>query len=74
MKRPTDDQLLTASEWLLTYEGSDQNARDCLAVAQWLDFLVDESVLREVAREHGLSVAEARRRLRRSRSVKANKI
>lgn len=63
MKRPTTEQLDTAVAWLNSNEGDNGEAERCKAVADWLEHQERETVLRNAAREGGISVKALRRKL-----------
>jgi hypothetical protein len=82
-KRPSDDDLRIAAEWLENYEGrtDDENA-PFLRVAEWLKQQVADRELRAIVRKtnaeikaaggtHGFSVKDLRERLARMKAEKA---
>jgi hypothetical protein len=62
-KRPTDQQFETAIMWLQSNEGDNEEATACCAVADWIEHLRTEDLLRQGARQAGVTVARFRKRL-----------
>jgi len=58
---PTVQQLETAAAWLDVNEGTDGEADDCAAVAQWLMHQARMLADRDIAREAGVPVRHVRR-------------
>jgi rRNA-processing protein FCF1 len=63
MKRPTEVQINIATAWLDANEGEGEEAEACKAVAEWINGLANDAMLREEARRAGVTVAALRRRL-----------
>lgn len=64
MTTPSADDLHTAAQWLEVYEGA-EDAEACRRVAAWLLAQADAAELRAACRAAGVSVAAARRAIRR---------
>lgn len=60
---PTDQQFEVATMWLHSNEGDEAESEACRTVAAWIDRYRNDAMMRNVAREGGVSVAELRRRL-----------
>ena len=69
MRRPSNDDLLTAAEWLDVNEGDVNESGGhekiaCHATAEWLRSLVDKNDevnrIKTIAKQAGVSVARAR--------------
>jgi hypothetical protein len=62
--RPSNDDLLTAAEWLDVNEGDDGEKESCHATAVWLRSLVDKSdetnAIKKIAKEAGVPISRAR--------------
>jgi hypothetical protein len=58
--RPSADDLHTAAQWLDVYEGA-EDADACQRVRAWLLQQADAAEFREVCRQAGVSVVQARR-------------
>jgi rRNA-processing protein FCF1 len=63
MKRPTEQQINIAIGWLDANEGEGDEAQACKAVAEWINAIANDAMLREEARRAGVTVAALRRRL-----------
>lgn len=63
---PTPNQLRRAAHWLEMNEGSDGEADDCNAVAEWLYRQADNADLRAMCRDAGVPVAQARAAIARA--------
>jgi hypothetical protein len=63
-QKPTLEQFETAIMWLQVNDGDKGEAEACSAVADWIEHLRDEERLKQIARQAGVSVPEARRRLK----------
>ncbi len=72
MKRPTQEQIYLAAEWLRINEGEEGEAEACEAVADWLEEQSEAQMIREIAREQGVPVATIRKRLSNFHSSKGN--
>lgn len=66
MKTPSPDLLRRTAEWLDASIGTDggEAEKDLDSVVAWLFDLATQNELREMCREAGIPVAEARRRLK----------
>lgn len=64
MKTPSIDDLHIAVQWLEIYEGA-EDAEACRRVARWLLKKSADMELKEVCREAGVSVTQARRAIKR---------
>lgn len=62
-RRPSDDALRTAAEWLDVNEGDEGEGDDCRAVADWLRRQIEEARVRKIARETGFPVKVVRKLL-----------
>ena len=64
MRRPSNEDLLTAAEWLDVNEGEEGEKEACHATANWIRNLVDQNdkdrIIKQIAQEAGVSVARAR--------------
>jgi hypothetical protein len=65
MRIATDD-LLLAAEWLDCNEGNDGESERCKRVADWLRKEAAERLVRNVARNHRISMQHARRAIERA--------
>ncbi len=61
MKRPNDDDLLCAADWL-DYNDGEESAK-CKRVADWLRATVEGNALRAMSRQAGIPVSLVRKRL-----------
>ncbi len=66
--RPTDQQFETALLWLQSNEGDAGEAEACQAVADWIERCRTQDMLRQTARQAGVSVVALRRKLAERRS------
>lgn len=64
MKKPTEDQLLIAAEWLRYNEGEDGESVACLEAADWIDSIVTEDAIRAAAKSSGIPAKDIRERMR----------
>jgi hypothetical protein len=60
---PTDRQFETAILWLENNEGDAEEAEACRAVASWIERWRADKMLKDTARQAGVSVAALRRKL-----------
>jgi hypothetical protein len=69
MKRPDNEDLLLAAEWLDENEGAPEEHEPMDRVAKWLRSLVDKEILTKavatISKEANVSHSEARKALRR---------
>jgi hypothetical protein len=64
MKRPSDEQIEIARNWLEHNEAEDHEGEACKAVALWLGHLQQELILRQEARKGGVPVSQLKRALK----------
>jgi predicted outer membrane lipoprotein len=64
MRRPTEQQIDIARNWLEHNEAGDHEEEACKAVALWLEHLQQEQMLREEARRVGMPVSQLKRALK----------
>jgi rRNA-processing protein FCF1 len=62
-KRPTTDQLDTAIAWLRANEGDQGEAGRCAAVADYLEAVEQDAMIKQAARKAGVPVSMVRKRL-----------
>jgi len=63
MRMPNDDEIDLAILWLQHNEGEGSEAAACKVVAEWLDHMKLERMIRSTARQAGISPSKVRRRL-----------
>lgn len=61
---PSKQEMETAIAWLLANEGAGGESERCAAVAFWLESRVEDTEMRDVAREAGVTVGALRRKMR----------
>jgi hypothetical protein len=60
---PDSNILGTAVEWLRNNEGDNGKHERCCYVADWIEYLENERMLRDEAKKAGVPVAALRRKL-----------
>lgn len=65
---PTDEQFEIALLWLENNEGVGREQDACRAVSRWIEAWRSNEMLRQTARQAGVSVAALRRKLAANRS------
>jgi hypothetical protein len=63
MRFPTTEQIDVAIAWLRLNEGNHEESGRCAAVADYLEWLECERMLRYEARKAGVTAAQLRRKL-----------
>ena len=54
MRKPSNDKLMLAAEWLLAYDSEAEEASDMVEVAKWLQFTVLAGEARSALRAAGI--------------------
>lgn len=60
---PTKESLDVAISWLRANEGDNGEAQKCQIVADWIELVERDDYIRRTAREMGVPVALARKRI-----------
>lgn len=68
MKRPTEEQIDIAREWLRSNEGDGEEGEACRAVEAWLTHLKTEHTVGMIARSAGVPRSKARAHLMKVRA------
>lgn len=66
IKRPTDEQIAVAIEWLNVNEGDQGEMESCLAVAAWLEEDAKDRMLKQESRRRGVPIKVAREAVRKA--------
>ncbi len=74
IKRPSREQIATASEWLSCNEGDGGEALACRAVAEWILAIDDDHQLRQKARQAGVTVTRLRRAITEQKQLRALRV
>jgi ornithine carbamoyltransferase len=76
-RKPSNEDLLTAAEWLDVNEGDSGEKEACHATAEWLRDLVEKldrqaaetNAVKKIAKEAGVPLAKAREALRAFKKI-----
>lgn len=63
MKKPNEDQIFIAIEWLRTNEGEDGEEVACKAVADYLEDMIIGRNLRRVSKDSGIPIKFIKQKL-----------